>query len=846
MVQTAAQLAVDDTWVPTHCSMCYQSCPILVHRVEGVAVKIEGSPTCPATQGSACPKGNAGLMKLYDPRRVKTPLKRTNPEKGMGVDPCWVEISWEEAIAILRDRLKRIRETDPRQLCVGGFNAHSWYWGFAFATAFGTPNTPGTLPFSAMGHMCGSGAHTAGLMTHGSMNTHPDVEYARYMIIAGGAAMEAYQSAVAYARLFGDAKQQGVKLVVVDPQQSRAAAKADEWVPIRPATDGAFLFGMMHTLLHELNIYDAEYLKRYANAAYLIGADRYPLRDPESRKPLVWDCVDQVAKAYDDPTVKDCALEGAYETPAGVGRPAFGIFKEQIGQYTPEWAEKISSVPATTIRRLAKELGEAAQIGSTITIDGNQYPYRPASVAGYRGLGAHSNGLHSCWAMEMINLLIGATRSVGGARAWMSSTVMAAPAQLQPGPDGVVNHAHGDPHISYPPETVTLMEYFPASFTPGLACYEGQLEPERYKVAQIDTLIFESGNPILTGQNPSRIVEALKKIPYFVDITIHLDETAEFADLILPDATYLERWSAEGNWSIEDEGMLIQRPVVEPLYNTRHSADVYIELADALGILTGPNGMSAMMDMLRGEPAFDYNKKYRTAREYVEDFIEKFAGPDKERIWREGHNLRRIPPAKRYLPNCLGGYRLPFYNLWMMRTGDRLREVMEKNDALRETGLDERIYFEYTPLPFWHPSVLAEEPAEFDLYVINWRTPIAVVGSGTAPATNAWLMEIAERDPYFTRILLNSQTARRKGLADGTTVWVESPHGKMKGRLKVTETIHPEVIGTLGCFGHYTPHAVGRGKGPGNFNALLGAGMRYMGPSSLQVECAARAKIYAA
>jgi anaerobic selenocysteine-containing dehydrogenase len=171
---------------------------------------------------------------------------------------------------------------------------------------------------------------------------------------------------------------------------------------------------------------------------------------------------------------------------------------------------------------------------------------------------------------------------------------------------------------------------------------------------------------------------------------------------------------------------------------------------------------------------------------------------------------------------------------------------MEKNDALRETGLDERIYFEYTPLPFWHPSVLAEEPAEFDLYVINWRTPIAVVGSGTAPATNAWLMEIAERDPYFTRILLNSQTARRKGLADGTTVWVESPHGKMKGRLKVTETTHPEVIGTLGCCGHYTPHAVSRGKGPGNFNALLGAGMRYMGPSSLQVECAARAKIYAA
>ena len=845
MTQAAAQLAVDDTWVPTHCSMCYHGCPILVHRVNGVAVKIEGHPLCPATQGAACPKGNAGIMKLYDPHRVKTPLKRTNPEKGVGVDPGWVAITWDEARAILVERLKRIRETDPRKLAVGGFNPHSWYWGFAFGTAFGTPNANATLLFSSMGHMCGSGAHTAGLMTHGSMNTHPDVEYARYMMIVGGAAMEAYQSAVAYARLFGDAKQRGVKLVVVDPQQSRAAAKADEWVPIRPATDGALLFGMMHTLLLELKLYDAEYLKRYTNAAYLIGADQYPVRDPRTKKALVWDAVDGVAKPHDDPSIKDYALEGTYETPGGMGRPAFELFKEQIRPYTPEWAAEITSVPAATIRRLAQELGEAAQIGSTITIDGNQYPYRPASVAGYRGLGAHTNGLHSSWAMEMINLLIGATRAVGGARAWMSAHVPEAPAHLQPGPDGVVNHAHGEPELAYPPQTVTLMEYFPASFTPGLACYEAQLEPEKFNVTPIDTLIFECGNPVLTGQNPSRVIKGLTQIPFLVDITIYLDETAEFADLILPDATYLERWSVEGNWSIEDEGIMIQRPVVEPLYETRHSADVFIELARDLGILTGANGMSAILGMLHGGPAYDPDKHYRSAGEYVEDYVACFGGSDQERIWREGHNLRRIPVPKRYLPTCLNGYRLPFYNMWLMKTGDRLKALLAKHDAFREIGLDERIFFEYAPLPFWHPSVLVEEPPEFDLYVINWRTSIAVVGNGTVPASNAWLMEIAERDPYATRILLNAATATRKGLEDGTMVWVESPHGKIKGRLKVTETIHPEVIGTIGCAGHYTPHAVGRGKGPGNFNSLLGSGFRYMGPTSLQTECAARAKIYA-
>ena len=836
----------DDAWIPTVCNMCYQHCPIVVHRVNGVAVKIEGNATCPGTQGGTCPKGNAGLMKLYDPHRLKRPLKRTNSVKGLGIDPGWVEISWDEAIAILVERLRRIQATDRRKLAVGGFNPDSWTWNVAFAAAFGTPNGGAPNMFSAMGHMCGPGPHGAGQMIHGSENTHPDADYAKYIIIAGGGAMEAYQSAVAYARLFGDARQRGAKLVVVDPQQSRAAAKADEWIPIRPATDGAFLFGMMYTLVHELDRYDAEYLKRHTNAAYLIGADRYPVRDPQTRKPLIWDCVDNVAKTYDDPGIKDYALFGAYETSGGSGRPAFHIFKEHIRQYTPEWAAQISSVPAPTIRRVAREFGDAAQIGSTIAIDGVTYPYRPASVGGYRGLGAHTNGFHSCWAMEMINMLVGATRAVGGARAWNSSTI--------PGPDGVVTHylagAEYEASTAYPPDSITFHEYFPVTGTNGLIHYEGQAHPEKYNVTPIDTLIMECSNPIITGQNPAVVIEGLKKIPFFADITIYLDETAQFADLILPDTTYLEHWEIVGMprrtmWSVEDEGIMIQRPIVEPLYDTRPSANVYIELASALGIQTGPGGLNDALNSLYG-PAFDLSTPYRNAREYAETFVARCGGVDQELIWKQGHNLQRIPVPKRYLPTCLDGFRLPFYSVWLMKTGDRVRDYMEKNNAFQHTVFDEHMFFEYAPLPFWHPSVIEEEPAEFDLYAINWKSSLGTAASGTLPATNAWLMEIAERDPYATRILLNAATAKRKGLQDGTMVWVESPHGKIKGRLKVTETIHPEVIGTIGCFGHYTDHAVGRGRGPGNFNVLLGSGFRYMGPTSLQAETAARAKIYAA
>jgi anaerobic selenocysteine-containing dehydrogenase len=298
-------------------------------------------------------------------------------------------------------------------------------------------------------------------------------------------------------------------------------------------------------------------------------------------------------------------------------------------------------------------------------------------------------------------------------------------------------------------------------------------------------------------------------------------------------------------WSVEDEGIMIQRPVVEPLHNTRPSANIYIELATELGVLTGPGGLNDALNGLYG-PVFDLNKAYRNAREYVEDYVARCGGADQDLVWKQGHRLRRIPAPKRYLPTCLEGYRLPFYCVWFMTTGARVRDYMEKHNAFQHTVFDERMFFEYAPLPFWHPSVIEEEPAEFDLYVTNWKSSLGTVASGTLPATNAWLMEVAERDPYVTKILLNRETACAKGLRDGEVVWVESPHGRMKGRLKVTETIHPEVIGTIGCFGHYTDHAVSRGRGPGNFNILLGSGFRYMGPTSLQAETTARAKIYAA
>ena len=100
-----AALAQEDRWIPTACGACYSVCALLVHRVNGTVVKIEGNPDSATNLGRLCPRGVSGIMTLYNPHRVNVPLKRTNPRKGLEIDPGWVEISWEEGLETIAARL---------------------------------------------------------------------------------------------------------------------------------------------------------------------------------------------------------------------------------------------------------------------------------------------------------------------------------------------------------------------------------------------------------------------------------------------------------------------------------------------------------------------------------------------------------------------------------------------------------------------------------------------------------------------------------------------------------------------------------------------------------------------
>jgi molybdopterin-containing oxidoreductase family molybdopterin binding subunit len=329
---------------------------------------LEGNPESPHDFGFMCGKGNAGLIDLYNPNRLTKPLRRTNPEKGIGVDPGWEEITYEEALDIIVEKMAKIRKEDPRKLLLSVFDSQSFgQIGRPWFAAFGTPN----ITAGPAGYYCGNGYHNVTLVAHGTFFAEPDYKYCNYLLLIGSSnGFVVGTNPMGLTKMTADARRRGMKLVVVDPVCHHSGSKADEWIPIRPGTDAAFALGLLNVMLNDHGFYDREFLQKYSNGPYLVGSDEFYVRDAESGKPLVWDETAGKARPFNDADLGVPAIEGSFTVNGVNCKPAFEALKEHVRKYTPEEVEKITTVSADTIRRVGKEFGEAARIGATIKIGG--------------------------------------------------------------------------------------------------------------------------------------------------------------------------------------------------------------------------------------------------------------------------------------------------------------------------------------------------------------------------------------------------------------------------------------------------------------------------------------------
>jgi anaerobic selenocysteine-containing dehydrogenase len=842
-----------EEWKITGCRMCGNKawCTTRVQLRDGIALKLEGDPDNPVSGGKLCSRGQAALFNLYNPYRVKAPMKRTNPKKGLDQDPGWVEISWEEALSTVADRLKKIRAEDPRKFAhVWGFGGYWWaVTDDAFLPAFGTPNKLRTH-----GVLCP--VHYGCALVQGTLLDKQDVEFCRYLVTIGGTLGPNIGSAHSIRALNG-ARDRGMKVVVVDPRCGHEASMADEWVPIRPGTDLAFSLAMLNVVMNEIGVYDEQFIKRRTNAVYLIGTDGYYVKDDASGKPLVWDSVAGAAKCFDDPSIDDYALEGCFLVNGAQANVAFGLIKEEVRKYTPEWAEPITTVPAATVRRISREFVEAACIGETIELDGFQFPFRPAVVKAERGTLGKKGGAYQHLVSKMLCMLVGSLDVPGGYLGSETGPV------LSPGPDGVVSPKSEAVPVPFKhPPDIDLRQYYPNRHTMPHMAWKAINDPAKYGVPyDVEALMIYGGNPITNNANPDEAIAALSKIPFVVTIAYLYDEAAELSDILLPENALLERYGiqklgdhfvqAVDDISLRVHGVLVRQPVVKPLHNTRQADEIYIELAERVGFLYGEEGLNDRINRvweLKEPHKLEMDRRY-TMPEIMDRMLKSkygVAGGLEEFADSAVHyQMSSRAEAYNYYYYPMGTTRHPFYFEHLHRTGDTLRHNLEEQ-GITIPGQDMTdVWNHYRPIPRWTGRPDESADPRYDLVALNWATPQFRMNCGDQTG-NPLLNEVVDRtDPYQFAVLINGETARKRGLQDGDRVVVEAYWGgKAEGVLRVTELIHPDAVGIPAIHGFRSMHRnpVTR-RGP-HFNSLLSSAEGTFDPVHGGIDRSPRVRVY--
>jgi phenylacetyl-CoA:acceptor oxidoreductase len=625
--------------VPAYCYQCVAGPDLLKVVVrDGVAVGVEPNHDVAAVHpgcGRVCVRAYGLVHKLYNPARVRTPMRRTNPRKGRHEDPGWEPVSWEEALGTLAARLRGIRDrglTDeagyPRlAVTLGSGGIAPAYLGTfaAFLAAWG-PVDQGIG--SGQGVKCYHSEHLYGEFWHRAFTVAADVPRTDLVISFGynGDASGGVTGVFRHA----EARARGLRWVQVEPHLSVTGAGADQWVPIRPKTDFAVLLAMLHVLLIERDwraVCDVPFLRAMTSAPYLVGPGGYYLRDPATDRPLVWDPDRERAVPFDDPGCREPALDGSHLA-AGVEhgpdgarrsvaervRPALAHLVEHVRPYTPEWAAAVADVPETAIRRLAIDYLAYARVGETIEVEGVVYPHRPVAIVLGKTVTNGWGGYECCWARTVLAALVGALEVPGGI---LGTTVrLNRPARdrlesVQPGPDGFMaqplNPTGKDtwaarPHVRNAYRSLVPLagdSPWSAALGPAHLPWLFLGEPPAHWPAPTlpEVWIVYRANPAISSWDTGRVERELARFPFVAAFAYTPDETNWYADLLLPEATDLESlqlYRVGGTKYIEQywrhTGWALRQPVLPPgaaPADTRDLTDVATELAARVGILDG-------------------------------------------------------------------------------------------------------------------------------------------------------------------------------------------------------------------------------------------------------------------
>lgn len=725
--------------IPTMCLNCSTVCGMIVTVDQERIRKIEGNPLDPNSRGKLCAKGQAAITMVEDPDRLRFPMKRTGPRGSRQ----WQRIEWDEAIDMVATRLKTLRQTGKiKELMVQYGRDRTNGFLDRFVDALGTPNK--------LGHrgLCSLNKRMAIKASIGDTDWDtPDLENSKVILNFGSNFFEAHQGHVGMLNRVAKARRDGAYLVTFDVRLSNTAAQSDEWIPIRPGTDGIVALAIGHVIFRD-GLDSRSFLNEWTN----VNRDTW--------------------------------------------------FQHYM-TFTPQWAERESGVSQSVIERLAHRFAQSAPNVTTLS---------------NRGAHAHENGFNNERAILCLNAVVGSIGEPGG---W--SYTAGDVNQLVPQPQPIPPKPTLTTQLSHPIEFPVANNLYPRAVSslvyPDLA--SGRVH--------IDTLISYYVNaPMSWPQGPTSVRTTLLDedvIPFHVAIDAFDSETVEVADLVLPDATFLEKWDLDARNSLEFQPYVgLRQPVVTPPHQCRDIRDILAQIARA----TDPEVAQYFPDP--------------TAESFVRRWAQSVPG-GLERLQRDGIWVSEAKqPIRDEFKHPVGlcssdeGVMVRNDGIVEYRPGPEqeatiIGRVWNGHIVKGFNTLDRCFQFELTSLhpitppdlkdglrPNYHPITQHKNlrPNEFFLTTFKWN-----VHTQSRTANQVWLTEIVSNNPCW----IHPFALRQLGLRDGgqVAIYRTRPIGDASPvivEMHATEAIHPKVLAISASFGHWRYGRIAQGRGV-NPNALI-------------------------
>jgi len=775
-------------WVPTTCQGCTSWCSKQIYVVDGRAIKVRGNPNSKVNGEASCVRAHLGLQQVYDPDRVKTPMKRTNPKKAQGEDPQFVPITWDEALDTVADKIMELRdnkETYKYMLMRGRYSYMRDIIYDRMTKIIGSPNNISHSSICAEAEKFGP-YYTEGEWTYRQY----DILNANYILMWGADPLSANRQISYYTSVWGESIETATA-VVVDPRYSATAAKSDIWLPVKPGEDSAIALAIAHVILTEGLWY----------------------------KPFVGDFTDGENRFAAGQSVTHTSFKEIH---------THGLVKWwnlELKDKTPEWAAEKSGVPADKIRQVAIGYGKAA-------------PHAISWVGG--GPVMQPRGGYASMACHALNGLVGAVDNVGG-------TLKANKEYTQSFPgyddflDDIAMEGKGHSKIDHRGrlEFPSLNSGKSGGGVVTNNAAEGIIneDPNEIKVA-----IGYMNNFNFSAPQTERWHRALAKIPFLVHITTNASEFSWFADIILPSTHHMfEKYGYVKSHGNGYRHVTLLLPVIEPVWDLyADETEIPWKLAEKLAERGFDNLLRHYQSYLDPETGKSPTNAEEFALYALKHATQKLWDPalheggDKFSGWEEFKatgvwNSDPYPYRKRWGAMKTVSGMFEFYSETLKKAleGHAEKHNTDVDNVLETCGYQAR--GEKAFIPHYEEPKTWGTKAEYPLLFVDYKSRLNREGRS---ANTTWYQELRDLDPgckaYDDVAQLNPIDAKRFGIKTGDKIKLISQVGELVCHAMLWEGVRPGTVAKAYGQGHWAYGKVASaefGKTPrgGNNNDIIPA-----------------------